>query len=102
MRRILVENARRKRRSKHGGDLSRRELDANQVAEPETNDDVLAIDQALDRLAEVEPEAAEVVKLRYFAGLTNLEAAAIMRVSPRSADRLWAYARAWLRKEVRG
>ncbi len=102
MRRILVENARRKSRSKHGGDLARRELDANQVAEPEANDDVMAIDQSLDRLAEVEPQAAEVVKLRYFAGLTNLEAAAIMRISPRSADRLWAYARAWLRKEIRG
>ena len=96
MRRILVEAARRKRGPKHGGHLARRDLDPEHPAAPDRSDRLLALDEALDRLAEVEPRAAEVVKLRYFAGLTIPEAAAALGISPRTADNDWAYARAWL------
>ena len=92
MRRILVESA----RPKHGGHLARRDLDPEHPAAPDRSDRLLALDEALDRLAEVEPRAAEVVKLRYFAGLTIPEAAAALGISPRTADNDWAYARAWL------
>ncbi len=101
MRRILVENARRKRRHRHGGDLDRQELDPDQVAAPEPRDELLAVDEALDRLAQSDSAAAELVKLRYFAGLSIPQAADVLGMSPRSADRLWAYARAWLRRELR-
>ena len=90
MRRILVESARRKRRLRHGGGLGRVDLD--QVAQ--LGDD--ASGDLLERLAAVNPRAAEVVKLRFFAGLTGDQAAAALGVSPRAADSLWAYARAWL------
>jgi RNA polymerase sigma factor (TIGR02999 family) len=102
MRRILVENARRKKALKHGGDLSRRELDADQLAAPEPREDLLALDAALDKLAAGHRQAAELVQLRYFAGLTLPEAAQALGISPRTAGRLWAYARAWLRREVEG
>src|SRR5438445_12513978 len=95
MRRILVENARRKRRPKHGGDRQRIELDeALAVADPRT--DLLALDDALSQLAVQEPVKAELVKLRYFAGLSLEEAAAILSISPATAKRYWAVARAWL------
>jgi RNA polymerase sigma factor (TIGR02999 family) len=95
MRRILIENARRKRRPKHGGDRQRVELDdAPSVAEP--GDDPLALDDALRRLAEQEPGKAELVKLRYFAGLSLAEAAACLGISEATAKRYWAVARAWL------
>ncbi len=101
MRRILVENARRGRRQRRGGDLDRQELDPDQVAAPEPSDELLAVDEALDRMAHTDPDAAELVKLRYFAGMSIPEAADILGISPRSVDRLWAYARAWLRRELR-
>ncbi len=101
MRRILVENARRKRRLRHGGDLARQDLDPDQVVAPEPSDQLLAVDEAVDRLAQTDPTAAELVKLRYFAGLSIPQAADVLGMSPRSADRLWAYARAWLRREIR-
>ncbi len=101
MRRILVENARRKRRLRHGGDLVRQDLDPDQVVAPEPSDQLLAVDEAVDRLAQTDPTAAELVKLRYFAGLSIPQAADVLGISPRSADRLWAYARAWLRREIR-
>jgi RNA polymerase sigma factor (TIGR02999 family) len=101
MRRILVENARRKRRHRHGGDLDRQDLDPDQVAAREPSDQLLAVDEALDRLAQTDPTAAELVKLRYFAGLSIPQAADVLDISPRSADRIWAYARAWLRRELR-
>jgi len=101
MRRILVENARRKRRHGHGGDLDRQDLDPDQVAAPEPPDELLAVDEALDRLAQTDLAAAELVKLRYFAGLSIPQAADVLGMSPRSADRLWVYARAWLRRELR-
>jgi RNA polymerase sigma factor (TIGR02999 family) len=102
MRRILVENARRKKRVKHGGDRAQQELHPDLVAAPEVTDDVLAIDEALTRLASQEPVVAELVQLRYFGGLTNKEAAEILGISPRTADTYWAYARSWLRAAVRG
>jgi RNA polymerase sigma factor (TIGR02999 family) len=107
MRRILVENARRKRRTKHGGGLARAGVEPDAIAAPEGRplEELLAVDAALDRLAAADPTAAdptaaELVKLRYFAGLSIPRAAEILGVSPRTADRLWTYARAWLRREI--
>jgi RNA polymerase sigma factor (TIGR02999 family) len=96
MRRILIEAARRKRGPARGGHLARHDLDPEHPADPDRPDRLLALDEALDRLAAVEPRAAAVVKLRYFAGLTIPEAAVALGVSPRTADNDWAYARAWL------
>src|SRR5262245_56790595 len=96
MRRILVEAARRKHGPEHGGHLLRHDLDPEYPAGPDRSARLLALDEALDRLATVEPRAAEVVKLRYFAGMTVVEAAAALGISPRTADNDWAYARAWL------
>lgn len=96
MRRILVENARRKRGLKHGGDRKRQPLDPDCVAAPEAADELLALDEALSTLAKSEPKVAELVTLRYFAGLTIPQAAAQLQVSPRTADAWWAYAKAWL------
>jgi RNA polymerase sigma factor (TIGR02999 family) len=102
MRRILVDAARRKQRTKHGGQHVRRELDPEAIATPELHEDLLALDEALERLTVADPQAGEMVQLRYFAGLPLAEAAEVLGISPRSADRLWAYARAWLRRELRG
>jgi RNA polymerase sigma factor (TIGR02999 family) len=102
MRRILVENARRRNTRKRGVGLVRRDLEAVEVAAPEACGDLLALDEALARLAESDPQVAELVKLRYFAGLTVAQAAQILGVSPRTADAWWAYARAWLLTELRG
>jgi RNA polymerase sigma factor (TIGR02999 family) len=102
MRRILVENARRKKALKHGGDLSRQELDEERLAAPEPREDLLALDAALNKLAAERRQAADLVQLRYFAGLTLPEAAQALDISPRTAGRLWAYARAWLRREIEG
>jgi RNA polymerase sigma factor (TIGR02999 family) len=96
MRRILVENARRKLRLRHGGALQRQDLDAIDPPSPQTPDELVALSEALDRLAVANAQAAELVKLRFFAGLTNEEAAAALGVSPRKANQIWAYARAWL------
>ena len=100
MRRILVEQARRKAAQKRGGGLARAELSEAEVAAPEPNIDLLALDEALAKLAETDALAADLVKLRYFAGLTSEEAAAALGISSRTADRTWAYARAWLRKRI--
>lgn len=100
MRRILVENARRKSRLKYGGDFERQEFDDIEIAVPEPQEDLVVLDEALDRLAQVDRAAAELVQLRYFAGMTLPDAARTMNISPRSADRLWAYARAWLHHEM--
>lgn len=102
MRRILVEAARRKSRIKHGGQQMRRDLDPESIAAPELHEDLLVLDEALARLKATDRQAAEIVNLRYFAGLTLAEAAKGLGISARSADRLWAYARAWLRREIRG
>jgi RNA polymerase sigma factor (TIGR02999 family) len=100
MRRILVDNARRKQSRKHGGDWQRREVDADALVAPEPNLDLLELDAALHRLAEHDPLKAKLVELRYFAGLTGDEAAAVLGLSPSSADRHWAFTRAWLRREL--
>jgi RNA polymerase sigma factor (TIGR02999 family) len=102
MRRILVEAARRKGSIKRGGDRTRTDVDFTQIAAPELREDLIALDEALDRLATVDPEAARLVQLRYFAGLTLAETATTLGVSARTADRLWAYGRAWLHQEITG
>jgi RNA polymerase sigma factor (sigma-70 family) len=102
MRRILVENARRKSRQKRGGDLARVELVEDAVAAPEIHEDLVALDAALDRLQEVDPQAVQLVHLRYFVGLSIPQAADNLGISPRTADRLWAFARAWLHREIAG
>jgi RNA polymerase sigma factor (TIGR02999 family) len=102
MRRILVDNARRKQAAKHGGDRHRRELHADAVAarEGEGDVDLVALDEALSRLAGHDPLKAKLVELRFFAGLTGDQAAAILGMSASAADRLWVYTRAWLRREL--
>ena len=100
MRRILVENARRKQAEKHGGGRQRRELDADALVAPVPDMDLVALDAALSRLAELDPLKARLVELRYFAGMTGDEAAAVLGISASAADRLWVYTRAWLRREL--
>jgi RNA polymerase sigma factor (TIGR02999 family) len=100
MRRILVEKARRKKRLKRGGDRCRLSLDDLELSVAEPGDDLLALDEALTKLAEKHPDRAALVKLRYFAGLTVDEAAASLGISPATADRHWTYARAWLYREL--
>ncbi len=100
MRRILVENARRKQAHKHGGGRQRLDLDGEALVTPEPDVDVLALDRALTRLAQHDPIKAKLVELRYFAGLTGDQAAAALGMSASSADRLWVYTRAWLRREL--
>jgi RNA polymerase sigma factor (TIGR02999 family) len=102
MRRILVERARKRGRLKRGGDLQRLELDAVQLSVEEVPDDLLALDDALNQLAETHPEKAELVKLRYFAGLTADEAAKVLGIAPSTADRHWSYARVWLYRRIVG
>lgn len=101
MRRILVERARRQSRVKHGGGLRRIELTESKCgAEEKSIEEFLHLDEALDRLAAEDPQAAELAKLRYFIGLTIPQAAELLGVSPRKADLIWSFARAWLRREL--
>jgi RNA polymerase sigma factor (TIGR02999 family) len=102
MRRILVENVRRKRSLKHGGERLRSEFDEAQLAAAEPIEDLLALDEALDRLAQKDPQKAELVKLRYFAGMTIEEAAQTLDISPATAKRYWTYAKTWLYQEISG
>jgi RNA polymerase sigma factor (TIGR02999 family) len=102
MRQILVQNARRKSRVKHGGGRTRIDMDDLEIAAPERSEDMLALDEALTQLAAADPQAAELVKLRYFAGCTIPQAAEVLGVSPRTADFLWAYARTWLFQKLQG
>jgi RNA polymerase sigma factor (TIGR02999 family) len=101
MRRLLVDRARKKHSLKHGGDLVRQPLDEAIVMAPEVGEDVIALDEALERLAAQDAEAAELVKLRFFAGLTSAQAAAALGISPRTADRAWTYARVFLLAELK-
>ncbi|MDP1798196.1 MAG: sigma-70 family RNA polymerase sigma factor [Planctomycetaceae bacterium] len=100
MRRILVERARRQTRLRHGGDFERHDIDDLPIAAPEIREDLIALDAALTKLATVDRLAADLVQLRYFAGLTMAEAALSLGLAPRTADRTWAYARAWLHREI--
>jgi RNA polymerase sigma factor (TIGR02999 family) len=100
IRRILVEQARRRLTAKRGGERRREHVDPDHLAAPAPDEELLALHEALDRFAEAHPEKAELVKLRYFAGLTADQAAAAMNVSSSTADRHWAYARAWLRRTM--
>jgi RNA polymerase sigma factor (TIGR02999 family) len=100
MRRILIDNARRKQRPKHGGDRRRVDLDEAQSAAIAGRDDLVAVDEALTRLAVEEPTKAELVKLRFFAGLTMPEAAKVLDISLATAERWWTYARVWLYAEL--
>jgi RNA polymerase sigma factor (TIGR02999 family) len=103
IRRILIENARRKRSQKRGGGFIRQELhDDLPPSLPEPQEDLLALDEALQKLSGVHAQAAELVQLLYFAGLTLPEAAHTLDISPRTAGRLSAFARAWLRREIEG
>ncbi len=102
MRRILVEQARRKSRARHGGELRRVDFDSDlQISEEQGDDNLLAVDEALQRLASEDPQAAEVVKLRYFAGLTIEETASALGISVRTVNRHWTFARAWLFRQLR-
>jgi len=96
MRRILVDSARRKKSEKRGSGRARAELDEESLIADDSPFDLLELDDLLDHLARVNPQAAELVKLRFFAGLTGDETAAVLGISPRAADSLWVYARAWL------
>jgi len=100
MRRILIENARRKKRLRHGGNHQRVEMQDADLAVQAPPDELIALDEALTKLAEQEPVVAELVKMRYFAGLTLEQAAEILGIARRTADRYWAYARAWLHREI--
>ena len=100
MRRILVENARRKHRLKRGGDRQRVDLDDAGLTIAGPCDDLLALDEALDKLATKDKVKADLVKLRFFAGLTNEQAAKALGLSHNTADRYWAYARSWLHLEI--
>jgi RNA polymerase sigma factor (TIGR02999 family) len=100
MRRILVDRARRRKSLRRGGGAERVDLDFIEVAEPVNDDELLAVHEALDRLAAHDPEKAELVKLRFFAGLTFQEAALALALTPTTAKRHWAYARAWLYREI--
>jgi RNA polymerase sigma factor (TIGR02999 family) len=100
MRRILIDNARRKRSGKHGGGLVRQDLDEATAAVEGPDDDVLALDEALRKLAAQDPVKAELVNLRYFGGLTSDEAARALGISSTTAERYWTYARAWLHRQI--
>jgi RNA polymerase sigma factor (TIGR02999 family) len=102
MRRILIDNARRKQSIKRGGPLVRHDLENVEISIPEPSEELLALDEALEKLAQTDKQAAELVKLRYFGGVTAKEAAEILGISDRTGDRLWAFARSWLMKEIRG
>jgi len=101
MRRILVERARRKRAEKHGGSMQRVDWTELDVASPEEPDSILAVSEALQKLSELDRTSAELIKLRFFAGLPNSEAAVLLGLSERTAKRTWAYARSWLLRELR-
>jgi RNA polymerase sigma factor (TIGR02999 family) len=101
MRRVLIDRARRKRAARHGGGQERVDLQEVDLASPAEEDQLLAVNEALDKLAVQHKVEAELVKLRYFVGLTNEEAADVLGISPRTAKYYWTHARAWLFREIR-
>ena len=100
MRRILVDHARRRQRVKHGGDLEKVELREDDALDSGNPDYVVAVDEALTKFSEADPAKAQLVKLRFFGGLTIAEAAAALGISETTADRHWAFARGWLGREI--
>jgi RNA polymerase sigma factor (TIGR02999 family) len=100
MRRILIDNARRKRALRHGGGRARVDIDEVEIAAASSDDELLAVHEALDKLSAEDAELADLVKLRFFVGLTNKEAAEILGVSEPTGERRWAFARAWLYREI--
>jgi RNA polymerase sigma factor (TIGR02999 family) len=102
MRRILIDRARRRRARRHGGEYERVDIDECDLAAPQADDELLAVHEALDKLAKIYPVQAEVVKLRYFGGCTNEEVAQILDVSLSTVKNHWAFARAWLLQEIKG
>jgi RNA polymerase sigma factor (TIGR02999 family) len=100
MRRILIENARRKKRLKHGGDHPKIDFEEAEITIAGPCDDLLALDEALEKLAKLDKVKAELVKLRFFTGLTNEQAAQVLGISHNTADRYWTYARSWLHLEI--
>jgi RNA polymerase sigma factor (TIGR02999 family) len=101
IRRILIDKARRKRAARHGGGQQPLELDKVEIAAPADDDEILAVNEALDKLARQNQAEAELVKLRYFVGMTLEEAAQALNISPRTADNYWAHAKAWLFNEIK-
>jgi RNA polymerase sigma factor (TIGR02999 family) len=101
MRRILIDRARSKRRLKHGGEMQRVDIATLDVAILTDDEHLLAVDEALQKLADRDPVSAQLIKLRFFAGLPNIEAARMLGIPERSAKRAWAYARAWLFQELK-
>ena len=95
MRRILIENARRKRAVKRGGDLKRSDIDVDDIPHNPTSVDILDLNEAVQDLEQIDPGAAELVKLRYFAGLTMKQVAEVLGVKRRAAENIWAFAKAW-------
>jgi RNA polymerase sigma factor (TIGR02999 family) len=100
MRRVLVEQARRRRAVKRGGEVKRDELCESAIAAPHPVEELLVVDEVLDELAEVDPVAANLVKLRFYAGLNTRETAAALGISVRSAHNVWTYARSWLHQRI--
>jgi RNA polymerase sigma factor (TIGR02999 family) len=101
MRRILVENARRKQRIKHGGDVEKVDLDLSALTASLRDEELIALDEALEKLRHEQPEAAKLIELRFFAGLSNEQAAEQLDIGEATAKRRWRYARAWLHRELR-
>ena len=101
MRRILVDHARRKQRLKRGGGVESEELVENAIVLAVPTDELLAVDEALEELAKHDPQIAELVKMRYYVGMTMAETAAALGLAPRTAERLWTFGRAWLRNHIR-
>ena len=100
MRRILIDNARRKNARRHGGDQQRVDFQDFDAAAPDSDESLLAVNEALEKFAAHDPLKAELVKLRYFAGMTVEEAARVLRISPPTAHRYWVFAKAWLHREI--
>ncbi len=100
MRRILIENARRKQQVGRGGDRNRISMDMQELEAGASSDELLALDESLGRLEEHDPDAAKLVKLRYFAGMTMPEAADVLGIPLRTAERNWTYARTWLHRDL--
>jgi len=100
MRRILIENARRKGRLKRGGEWERVGLETLDLAVATNDDTLLAVHEALEKLAAIDPAGAKLIELRFFAGLSNVDAAKVLGLAERTAKRTWTYARAWLHEEL--